>query len=166
MVLEIQRVIPVGIQCHHLGVCVIQPGSGDGFFGHLINAGQKILQLCSAVGVRPDLIHTVAVCRLDQKHGIGNGFAGIGVVLVNNEIGPLLILNGDLGSLAGEQLHMVLPEVDDMIGGGSGFLHRIHTRLQIGNQNLALGVGDAVEIASAILDLGNAEVNAAQRGTV
>ena len=40
VVLEIQRVIPVGIQCHHLGVCVIQPGSGDRFLGHLINAGQ------------------------------------------------------------------------------------------------------------------------------
>ena len=108
----------------------------------------------------------MAVRRLDQKHGIGNGFAGIGVVLVNNEIGPLLILNGDLGSLAGEQLHMVLPEVNDMIGGGSGFLHRIHTRFQIGDQNLALVVGDAVEVTCAILDLGNAEVNAAQRGTV
>ena len=63
---------------------------------------------------------------MTELDGIGNGFAGIGVVLVNNEIGPLLILNGDLGSLAGEQLHMVLPEVDDMIGGGSGFLHRTY----------------------------------------
>ena len=39
MVLEVRRVIPVGVQRHQLAGGILQPGGGYGFLGDLIDAG-------------------------------------------------------------------------------------------------------------------------------
>ena len=73
MVLEVRRVIPVGVQRHQLAGGILQPGGGYGFLGDLIDAGQEVFQLGTACGVRLNLIHGMAVCGADSKNRIGDG---------------------------------------------------------------------------------------------
>lgn len=61
---------------------------------------------------------------------------------------------------------MILPNIDDVIGGRGGFLDRVDSGFQIGDQDLALFVGDTVQIAGAVLDLGDTEMHAAQGRTI
>ena len=53
-----------------------------------------------------------------------------------------------------------------MVGHRSGFLDGVDTRLQIRNQDLALGIGGTVKVVASILDFGNAEGDASQPGAV
>ena len=53
-----------------------------------------------------------------------------------------------------------------MVGHGGGFLDGVYPRLQVGNQDLALGIGGAVKVVASILDFGNAEGDASQPGAV
>ena len=65
---------------------------------------------------------------------------------IQNEVGPLLVLNGDSAGLSGEQLNMVLLEVKDMVGNSGRLLDGVHVRIQIGDVDLAVVIGDTVKI--------------------
>ena len=106
------------------------------------------------------------VCGADFKHGVGNRLTSVGVVLVDGQVGAFLILDGQGAGSACEQLHVVLPQVEDVRGVRGRFLDRIHARFQVGDQNFALLVGGAVEIMRSVRNFGNTERHIFQAGAV
>ena len=166
MVFKVDAVFPVGIQRHQLAGGVHEPGGGDGFFRDLVHTRQQVFQRSLAAGIGFDFVYAVAVRRFHQEHRIGDRVAGVGVLFIDNEVGPLLVLNGDGAGLAGKQLHMVLAHINNVVGHRGGLLHRVHTRFQIGDVDFAVGIGDAVKIVGAILNLGNPKMHTTQPGTV
>ena len=162
MVLKVHRMGPVGVQSDQLGFRVHEVGRGDGLLGDLIHAGEQVGQNRLALRVGLDLIHAVAVRGLHQKHRVGNRLPGIGVPLVDHEVGAALVLDGDRGCLAGEQLHVVLSQVKDVVRHGGGLLHGVHARLQVGDVDLTVLVGNTVQVAAPILDPGDAEMHPRQ----
>lgn len=105
----------------------------------------------------------MAVRPLDQKHRAGDRRAGVGIALVNGQIGALVILQADGGVLAGEQLHMVLRGVQDMVRYGGHLLQGINAGLQALPADRAVRPGGAVQIPGAVLDPGQPVGDAAQR---
>ena len=99
--------VPVGIEGHKLGVSVHEPGRGDGLLADFVYAGEKIIQRGLALAVRLDFVNAVSVCRPDGEDSAGDGVASVGVLFVDNQVGPLLVLNGDRAGLTGEQFNMV-----------------------------------------------------------
>ena len=166
MVFKIHGVVAIGIERRKLRGRVQQIRRRHRFFADFIHAGEQVLQLCLALAVRFDLIDAVTVCGTDFKHGICDGLAGVGVVLVDGQVGALLIFNGQGAGSACEQLHVIFPQVEDMRGIRGGFLDGVNTGFQIGNQNFALFIGGAVEIMRPVLDLGNTEMNIFQAAPV
>ena len=114
MVFKINGVVAVGVKCCKLTGRVQQIGGRHGFFRDLIHTGQQIFQFRFALAVRLDLVDTVAVCGADFKHGVRNRLTGVGVVLVDGQVGALLIFNGQGAGSACEQLHVILPQVEDV----------------------------------------------------
>ena len=108
----------------------------------------------------------MTVCGTDFKHGIRNRLAGIGVVLVDSQVGTLLVFNGQGAGSACEQLHVILPQVENVRGIRGSFPHGVHAGLQIGNQNLTLFIGGAVKIMCSVFDLGDTEMYIFQAATV
>ena len=106
------------------------------------------------------------VCGADFKHSVRNRLAGVGIMLVDGQVGALLVFDGQGAGSACEQLHVILPQVEDMRGIRGGFPHGVHAGLQIGNQNFTLFIGGAVEIMRPVLDLGNTEMNIFQAAPV
>ena len=163
---EVDGVVPVGVQGHRLIGSVLEPRRRNRLFGNLIDAGEQIFEFCLALAVRPDLVHAVPVCRFHLEDGAGDGIAGVRVLLIDDEVGTLLVLNRDGADLAREQLHMVLPEVRDVVVRRSGLHHRVNTRLQVRDNDLAVGIRGAVQVVSAVLHLCDAEGDARQTGAV
>ena len=61
---------------------------------------------------------------------------------------------------------MVLLQIQDVVGNGGRFLDGIYSRFQVGDVDLAVLVGDAVKVVGAVLNPGDAEMDAAQPGAV
>ena len=122
VVLEVNRMGPIRVERHQLGLGILQPGGGDGLLRNLIYTRQKVLQDRPAVLVRLNLIHAVAVRCPDGKYGVGHDLAAVCVMLIYDEVRPSLVLYDDLGGLAREQLHMIFPNVDDVVVDGGGLL--------------------------------------------
>ena len=108
----------------------------------------------------------MTVCGTDFKHSVRNRLAGVGIVLVDGQVGSLLIFDGQGAGSACEQLHMILTQVENVRGIRGGFPHGVHAGLQISNQNLALLVGGAVEVVRSVLNFCDAEMNIFQAATV
>ena len=87
-------------------------------------------------------------------------------MLVDSQVGTLLVFNGQGAGSACEQLHVILPQVENVRGIRGGFPHGVHAGLQIGNQNLSLFIGGAVKIMRSVLDLGDTEMYIFQAATV
>ena len=166
VILKINRVVAVGIERCKLTGCIQQIGGRHGFFADFVHTGQQVFQLRLALTVCLDLIDAVTVCGTDFKHGICDGLAGVGVVLIHGQVGALLVFDGQGAGSACEQFHVILPQVENMRGIRGGFLDGVNTGFQIGNQNLALLVGGAVEIMRPVLDLGDTEMNIFQAAPV
>ena len=166
MVFKVHRMVTVGIEGHQLTGSIQQIRRRNGLLSNFIDAGQQVLQLGTAVRSGTDLIDAVAVSGTDDEHGIGDGLASIGIVLINIEVGADLILDDQSAGLAGEQLHLILTQVDDVIRHRRGFTHGIDPGLQITDQNLTVLIGGTIQIVSAIFDLGNAEGYAFQSRTI
>ena len=115
MILEVDRVIPVGIQRHQLRRSILQPGGGDRFFRDFVHTRQQVLQDGAACAVRPDLVYRMTVRSPDGENSIRHFLAAVRVMLIDDEIGPLVIFQNDLAGLAGEQLHMVLLQVTNVV---------------------------------------------------
>ena len=115
MVFKVNGVVTVGIEGHQLTGSIQQIRGRHVLLGDFIDAGKQIFQLGTAVRSGADLIDAVAVSRADDEYGVGDGFAGVCIVLINIEVGANLILNDQRAGLAGEQLYLVLPEVDDVV---------------------------------------------------
>ena len=158
--------VAVGIERCKLAGRVQQIGGRHRLLRDLIDTGQQILQLCLALAVRLDLVNAVAVCRPDFKHGVGDGFSGVSVMLIYDEVGTLLVLHGQGAGLAGEQLHVVFSHIQNVRGVRCCFLDGIHAGFQIRNQDLTLLIGGAVEVMGPIFDLGDTEGYIFQPGAV
>lgn len=91
MVFKIHGVVAVRVEGGKLRGRVQQIRRRHGFFADFVHAGELIFQLCLAFVVCLDLIDAVAVCGADFKHGVRNRLAGVGVVLVDGQVGALLI---------------------------------------------------------------------------
>ena len=166
MVFKVHRVVAVGIESHKLTGSIQQIRGRNRLLGNLIDAGKQVLQLCTAVRSGADLIDAVAVSGTDDEYGVGDGLAGVGIVLVNVEVGADLVLDDQRTCLAGEQLHLVLTQVDDVIRHRGRFTYGKDSGLQIADQNLAVFVGGAVEVMCPILDFCNPESHTLQRRTI
>ena len=166
VVLKINGVVAVGVERHKLAGGVHQPGGRDGLLAHLVHSGQEVGQGGPAVGVRLDFVYAVAVRRPDGKNGVRDGLAGVCVLFVDNEVGSLLIFQCNGAGLARKQLHMVLLQVQNVVGNGGSFLDGVHAGFQLGDVDLAVLVGDTVKVMGAVLNAGNPEMDAAQPGAV
>ena len=100
---------------------------------------------------------------LDQEHRAGDRCAGVGATLVNGQVRALVILQTNGGVLAGEQFHMVLRGVQDVVRYGGHLLQGVHPRLQALPADRAVRPGGAVQIPGAVLDPGQPVGDAAQR---
>ena len=92
VVLEVDGVVPVGIEGDHLAGGIQQIGGGYRFLRDLINSGQQIFQGGRAVCPGLDFIHAVAVRRLDGEHGPRHGCAGVGIPLHHRQVGADVVL--------------------------------------------------------------------------
>ena len=82
------------------------------------------------------------------------------------EVGALVVGQSDRAGLAREQFYMVLGIVRDVVLHRGQFADGINARLQIGNQDFAIGISGAVQVVAAILDLGDAESHPGQPGAI
>ena len=163
MVFKVNAVVAIGIEGHKLAGSIQQIRGRHGLLRDFINAGKQILQLGTAVLSGTDLIDAVAVSSTDNEYGIGDGFTSVCIVLINIEVGADLILNDQSAGLTGEQFHLVLAQVNDVVRHRRGLTHGIDPGLQIAYQDLAVLIGGAVEVMCSIFDLRNAEGYALQR---
>ena len=104
----------------------------------------------------------MSIRALHQEHGAGDRRAGIGVVLPDGQVGPLVILQTNRGIFTGEQLHMILCRVQDMVRYCGNLLQGIDARFQALPGDLSCAGGDAIQISRAVLDLGQPVGDAAQ----
>ena len=166
MVFKINGVVAVRVEGGKLRGRVQQIRGRHGFFADFVHTGQQVFQLCLALAVRLDLIDAMPVCGADFKHSVRNRLAGVGIMLVDGQVGALLVFDGQGAGSACEQLHVILPQVEDMRGIRSGFPHGVHAGLQISNQNFALFIGGAVEIMRSVLNFCDTEMNIFQAAPV
>ena len=166
VVLEVDGVIPVGVEGDELAGRVRQIGRGHGLFRNFVYSGQEVLQLGAARAVRLDLVHGMAVRRPNRENGVRDRLPGVGVVFHDIEVGPLVVFQGDCAGFTREQLHMVLFSVDNVIVYRGGFEQGIHPRLQPFPQNFPASIGGAVQVAAAVRDLCQPEGDALQGGAV
>ena len=108
----------------------------------------------------------MAVGAFHQIDCPGDRSPGVPIGLMDIEIGALVIGQGNGAGLAGKQLHMVLGIIRDVIQHRGQFTHGINARLQTGDQYLPCGIGGAVQIVRAVLNLGDPEGDASQPGAV
>ena len=87
-------------------------------------------------------------------------------MLIDDQVGPFLVLDDQSAGLSGEKLHMILPQVNDMICCGHRLPDGVDPRFQIRNADLTLVVGGSVKVVAAILDFSDAESYARQRRTI
>ena len=166
VVLEVCGVVPVRVQRHQLGRSIHQPGRRDRLFGNFVYSRQQILQDGAACGVRFDFVYGVAVRRPDRENGVLNRLPGVGVIFIDDEVGPLVVFQHDGAGFPRKQLHMMFSQAQNVIVFGGRFYQGIHARLQPLPQNFACGRGDAVQIMRAVLDLRQPEGDPLQRGAV
>ena len=104
----------------------------------------------------------MAVCRFHQEHGIGYWLPAVGVPFHHGQIWPLVILQTDGAVLTGEEFHMVLRGVQDVIRHRGHLLQGVDARLQALPADLSGGRSGAVQIPGAVLDFSQAVSDAAQ----
>ena len=166
IILEIDIPIPVGEQRHHLRLLGQQVGLRDRLFDDLHDAGQQVLHHGDAVLVRLHFRDRVAVRTFHQIDRMLNRLPGVGVGFMDIEVGALVVGQSDRAGLAREQFYMVLGIVRDVVLHRGQFADGINARLQIGNQDFAIGISGAVQVVAAILDLGDAESHPGQPGAI
>ena len=153
MVFKINGVVAVGIERRKLRGRVQQIRGRHGLFNDLIHTGQQISQFRLALTVRLDLIDAVAVCGADFKHGVRNRLTGVGVVLVDGQVGAALILQDFCARFSRKQRNMIFSQVEDMVAHGGDLLERPNAGCQALPQNFSCRIGRAVEVVCAVLDL-------------
>ena len=166
VVFKIHIPVPVRVKRDQLRVGIREVGRRHRLFRDLVHAGQQVLHRGGAVRPGGHFGHAMAVLPLDQKHRAGDWRAGVGVALVDGQVGTLVILQADGGVLAWEQLHMVLRGVQDMVRHGGHLLQGVHPRLQALPADRAIRPGGAVQVPGAILNFGQPVGDAAQGCTV
>ena len=121
VVVKICFPVPVGVQgdilvrgVHQIGVISHRS------LGNLENPWPEVRDSHRPVRPGGHFGNAVAVRCLQQKGGVGNG-DGVGVKFPDGKVGPLIILQADSGVLSGEQLHMVLGGVQQVIRYCGGF---------------------------------------------
>ena len=166
IIFKIYIPVTVGEKGHQLGFLRQQVRLRHGFFDDLHHSGQQILYDRDAIFVRFYLGNGVTIRTFHEVDRVRNWNAGVRVRFVDIQIGPPVIGQGDRAGLPGEQLHMMLCIVWNVIWHRGQFTHGIDTWLQIGYQDLACGTGGAVQIVRAVLDLRNAEGHPGQAGAI
>ena len=166
IVLELHRCVPVGQERYLLGRSVQNVPLRDILLRDGINAGKQVLNCHCSIRASRLGGDGGAVRKVQGKGHTGNGIAGVLVRFADGQVGAPLIFDGDRAGLAGEQLNMILPHIQNVVEGGGCLLHGIHAGVQLVDVDLAVIIGDAIQIVGAVLDLGDAEMNATQPGAV
>ena len=94
MILKVNGVVTIRVEGGKLRGRIQQIGGRHGFFRDFVHAGEQVPQLRLALAVRLDLIDAVTVCGADFKHGVRNRLAGVGIVLVDGQVGAFLVFHG------------------------------------------------------------------------
>ena len=168
VVVKICFPVPVGVQgdilvrgVHQIGVISHRS------LGNLENPWPEVRDSHRPVRPGGHFGNAVTVRRLHQKGGVGNGDGVIvGVKFPDGKVGPLIILQADSGVLSGEQLHMVLGGVQQVIRHRGGFFQGINARFQALPADLTCAGRGAVQIPGAVLDFGETIGDAAQGLTI
>ena len=166
VVFKIYIPVPVGVEGDQLGFRIREVGGRHRLFRNFVDAGQQIFHGGGAVRPGGHFSHRMSVRTLDQKHRAGDRRAGIGIVLPDGQIGPLVVLQADGGVFAGEQLHMILRGVQDVVRHRGDLLQGIDARLQALPDDLSCAGGGAVQIPGAVLDPGQPVGDTAQGSPV
>ena len=166
MILELHLRLLVGEQCHVLRRGVQDVVLRDALLCDGVHAGQQVLDHNLAVCTSGFGGDRGTVCTAEREGHAGDRVAGILIPLADNQLGPFIVTQPDFGSFSGEQLHMMLKIVQDMIRQRSDLLHGVHAGFQIFHKDFAAVFCCAVQIAAAVSNSGNAEGNAIQRCSV
>ena len=122
MVFKIHIPVSVGIEGDKLAGRIQKIRGRHRFFDHLIDAGQEIGDGGGAVRPGGHFGNGMSVCPFYQKYSALDRCAVVCVMLPNGEVWPFIVLQADGGVLAGEQLHMVLGGVQQVVRHRGGFL--------------------------------------------
>ena len=122
-------------------------------FTHHIHTGVKGGEQSLAVGVGLDGGERTAVCLIYGEGHTRDRCAGHSVSLYDFEVGLLLVIHHQRAVLAGKQLCMVFRVVQHIAAGRCDLLDRVHARFQIRDGDAPVGVGHAVKVLAAVLDL-------------
>ena len=166
VVLELHLGLLVGEQRHRLRGSVQDVILRNTLLNYSEHPGQEVGD--DHLPIRPGgLGGDGGAVRAPQREGnAGNGITGVLVPFADNQAGPLVVAQTQLGNLTGGQLHMVLGLVQDVIRQRGGFYHRINSRLQVLHENLTAVLGGAVDGVAGVPDGGDFEGNAVQRRPV
>ena len=166
VVLELHSCRPVGEQCHGLGRGIQDIIFRDILLRDGVGARKQIVDINLALSVGGFCGDGGAVCTPQGEGHAGNRYAGVLVGFLDNQVGPLLVLNTDCADLSREQFHMVLPEVQNMVRYCGGFFQGVHTGFQTLPEDFAILVGGPVQVAAAVLNLRQPEGYALQGSAV
>ena len=115
IVLEIYIPVPVGEQRRHLGFLGKQIRLRHRFFNDLHDPGQQVLDDRNAILIGLHLCNRVAVRPFHEVDCPENRLPRVRVIFMDIQIGALVIGQGDCAGLTGEQFHMVLRIIGDMV---------------------------------------------------
>ena len=125
-----------------------------------------MLQRGRAIRSGLDFGDGATISHLDRKNDALYRISGIGVVLMDGQGRTAVILQNNGTGLAGEELHMMLGRIQQMIPQCGRLTDGVNAKLQVGDQDLSLFIGSAIQVVGAILNFGDAEGHAGQPGAV
>ena len=158
--------IPVGIEGHKLGLCIQQIGFRHRLLNHFIGTRQQIFHLCAAICTGGHFPYPGAVHGPHLEHRSRHHFPGIGIPLMDSQVGALVVSDGQRAGFAREELHLVFLGIENVVIYSGGLFDRIDTGFQIAHQDFTSIVCGSIQVMRPVLDFADAEGNAAQRCAV
>ena len=125
-----------------------------------------MLQRGRAIRSGFDFGDSTAVSRFGRKNDALYRLSGIGVVFMDGQGRTAVILQNNGTGLPREELHMMLGRIQQMIPQCGRLTDGVNARLQVGDQDLSLFIGRAIQVVGAILNFGDTEGDASQSGAV
>ena len=157
VVLKLHGTRSVGEQSDQLMLLIEQVAIGYGLLPDLIDTGHQLLQEAAAILIGSHGSQRGGIHTLDSECDACDRLAGDCVCLQDLQVGHTIVGDYQLTGLAGEQFHMVLTQILHIAFRCIHLNDGVDAGLQIGDVDFTVGVGDAIEVMSAILNLRNAE---------
>ncbi len=131
MILKVYVPISVGIERNQLGFLRQQIGLRHRLFDDLYHAGQQIFHHGDAVFIGFRLGNGMAVCALHEEDGMGDRLSAVRVPLMDDQIGAFFIGQGDRAGPPGEQFHMILLGIQNVVFQSGLLFYGVYPRLQV-----------------------------------